>query len=137
MDWIFLWTKKNLISIHFGRILTQFVSQFLETGTSDRCLIYLVQRLRFSGFRIYPRSLFLYSPFKGHSKLRLQSPFSLNFIILQNFKLSLPSDRKNIIQIVKFKFKSFGIVTLFYKLWNWTQLWIFISPEPFDFLSSG
>ena len=28
--------------------------QFLETGTSDRCLICIVQNLRFSGFILYP-----------------------------------------------------------------------------------
>ena len=39
--------------------------QFLETGTSDRCLICIVQNLRFSGFSLYPLSLFLYSPFKS------------------------------------------------------------------------
>ena len=38
--------------------------QFLETGTSDRCLIGIVQLPRFSGFSIYPLSFFLYSPFK-------------------------------------------------------------------------
>jgi len=38
--------------------------QFLETGTSDRCLIGIVQNLRFSGFSLYPLSFFLYSPFK-------------------------------------------------------------------------
>ena len=38
--------------------------QFLETGTSDRCLIGIVQLLRFSGFSLYPLSFFLYSPFK-------------------------------------------------------------------------
>ena len=30
------------------------LDQFLETGTSDRCLIYIVQRLRLSGFLLYP-----------------------------------------------------------------------------------
>ena len=39
--------------------------QFLETGTSDRCLICIVQNLRFSGFILYPLSFFLYSPFKN------------------------------------------------------------------------
>ena len=37
---------------------------FLETGTSDRSLICIVQRLRFSGFSLYPLSFFLYSPSK-------------------------------------------------------------------------
>ena len=34
--------------------------QFLETGTSDRCLISIVQLLRFLGFSLYPLSFFLY-----------------------------------------------------------------------------
>ena len=34
------------------------------TGTSDRNLICIVHRLRFSGFILYPLSFFLYSPFK-------------------------------------------------------------------------
>ena len=38
--------------------------QFLETGTSDRCLIGIVQLLRFSGFILYPLSFFLYCPSK-------------------------------------------------------------------------
>ena len=38
--------------------------QFLETGTSDKCLICIVQLLRFSGFSLYPISFFFYSPFK-------------------------------------------------------------------------
>ena len=37
--------------------------QFLETGTSDRCLICLNQLLSFSGFSLYPLWFFLYSPF--------------------------------------------------------------------------
>ena len=41
---------------------------FLETGTSDRCLICIVQNLRFSGFSLYPLSFFLYSPFKYISR---------------------------------------------------------------------
>ena len=35
--------------------------QFLETRTSDRCLIGIVQLLRFSGFSLYPLSFFLYT----------------------------------------------------------------------------
>ena len=34
---------------------------FLETGTSDRCLIGIIQRLRFSGFSQYYLSFFLYT----------------------------------------------------------------------------
>ena len=34
--------------------------QFLETGTSDRCLISIVQLLRFLGFSLYPLWFFLY-----------------------------------------------------------------------------
>ena len=37
--------------------------KFLETGTSDRCLVGIVQLLRFSGFCLYTLSLFRYSPF--------------------------------------------------------------------------
>ena len=33
-----------------------FLCQFLEKGTSDRCLICLNQLLRFSGFSLYPLS---------------------------------------------------------------------------------
>ena len=38
--------------------------QFLETGTSDKCLLGIVQLLRFLGFSLYPLLFFLYSPFK-------------------------------------------------------------------------
>ena len=38
--------------------------QFLETGTLDRSLICIVQRLRFLGLILYSLSFFLYSPFK-------------------------------------------------------------------------
>ena len=38
--------------------------QFLETGTSDRCLICIVQLLRFLGFSLYLLLFFLKSPFK-------------------------------------------------------------------------
>ena len=43
--------------------------QFLETGTSDRCLICIVQNLKFSGFNLYPLSFFLYSPFNKFKNL--------------------------------------------------------------------
>ena len=36
-----------------------FLCQFLETGTSDRCLTCLNQLLRFSGFSLYPIPFFL------------------------------------------------------------------------------
>ena len=45
---------------NFDRVLYQF----LETGTSDRRLIGIVQLMRFSGFSLYSLSFFLYSPFK-------------------------------------------------------------------------
>ena len=50
--------------IYMNCRMTEFFYQFLETGTSDRCLICDVQRLRFLGFILYPLSFFLYSPFK-------------------------------------------------------------------------
>ena len=37
--------------------------QFLESGTSNRCLICIVKPLRFSGFSRYSHSFCLYSPF--------------------------------------------------------------------------
>jgi len=44
--------------------------QFLETGTSDSCLICIVQRLRFSGFILYPLSFFFYSPCNEVHKIK-------------------------------------------------------------------
>ena len=38
--------------------------QFLETGTSDRCIIGIVLLLRISGFSLYALSFFPFSPFK-------------------------------------------------------------------------
>ena len=38
--------------------------QFLETRTSDRCPIGIVQNLKISGFILYPISFFIYRPFK-------------------------------------------------------------------------
>ena len=50
--------------LHIHVFFYTVLRQFLETGTSDRCLIGIVQLLRFSGFSLYPLSFFLYSPFK-------------------------------------------------------------------------
>ena len=47
--------------------------QFLETGTSDRCLSGIVQLLRLTGFSLYPLSFFLYSPFDRYSRWRRKS----------------------------------------------------------------
>ena len=52
--------------------------QFLETGTSDRCLICIVQNLRFSGFSLYPLAFFLYSPFKRYVRKCFTVPDILN-----------------------------------------------------------
>ena len=60
---------QNLAYVRFGIILTQF----LETGTSDRCLISIVQNLRSTGFilySIYP-FIFLHSPFNLSISLSL------------------------------------------------------------------
>ena len=46
--------------------------QFLETGTSDRCLIGIVQLLRFSGFSLYPLSFFFIVPLKVFLRLFLR-----------------------------------------------------------------
>jgi len=49
--------------------------QFLETGTTDRCLIGIVQNLKFLGFILYSLSFFLYSHFKS---LTLLIPATIN-----------------------------------------------------------
>ena len=62
--------------------------QFLETETSDRYLICIVQRLRFSGFILYSLSFFLYSPFKLENRIPLSNQnllvFSWGYKILQS-----------------------------------------------------
>ena len=51
------------MNIHIN--LTQFYINFFETGTLDRFLICIIQRLRLSGFSLYnPLSFFLYSLFQ-------------------------------------------------------------------------
>ena len=56
------YTKSDIYTIWYTFYTVLY--QFLETGTSDRCLIYIIINLRFSGFSLYPLSFFLYSPFK-------------------------------------------------------------------------
>ena len=56
-----------LIWYNFDTVLYQL----LGTGTSDRCLICIIQNLRFSGFRRYPLSVFLYSPFNYQLKFSI------------------------------------------------------------------
>ena len=62
--------------------------QFLETGTSVRCLIYIVQCPRFSGFILYPLSFFLYSHFKTNTvivfELVLETNQATCFIFIEN-----------------------------------------------------
>ena len=48
---------------------------FPETGTSDRCLICIVQQLRFSVFSLYPLLVFLYSKFKKRFAYRSKTLF--------------------------------------------------------------
>ena len=60
----------------------------LETGTSDRSLICIIQRLRFSGFSLYPLSFFL------SLQLDLFSPTSSSNFYVVFFVLQL---RKNVI----------------------------------------
>ena len=55
--------------------------QFLKTWTTDRCLICIVQNLRFSGFSLYPLLFFLYSPFKSVSS-RYKSYNALTYDLL-------------------------------------------------------
>ena len=54
---------QNFTYIDFRIDLAQFYIKFLVTETSDRCLICIVQRLRFSVFSLYALSFSLYSPF--------------------------------------------------------------------------
>ena len=51
-------TDVYLTYIGYGIILTAVVCQFLETGTSHRCLIVIVNFLRFSGFSLSPLFIF-------------------------------------------------------------------------------
>ena len=54
---------QNSIYMNFRMNLTlHFFCRFLETGTSNKCLICIVLCLRFSGFILYPFSFFLYIP---------------------------------------------------------------------------
>ena len=55
--------------------------KFLETGTSDICLIYIVQLLRFSGFSLYPLSFFLSSPVKDEGSNLNMMPGHMTDII--------------------------------------------------------
>ena len=56
--------NERVATLGFPYNVDTVLCQFLETGTSDRCLICIVQLLRFSGFSLYSLSFFLYSPFK-------------------------------------------------------------------------
>ena len=73
-DWlrIFEYDLFNTTTFYTKLHIYEFLYKFdtvsyklLETGTSDRCLICIVEHLRFSGFILYPLSFFLYNPFKG------------------------------------------------------------------------
>ena len=60
------WFRFCGISVLYYEFYTKlYIYEFLETDTSDRCLICIVKRVRFSGFILYPLSFFLYSPFKS------------------------------------------------------------------------
>ena len=69
-------TDVYLTYIRFGKIWHSFC-QFLETGTSDRCIIGIVQLLRFLGFSLYPFLFFLNSPFKIIEKSKLRRKYPL------------------------------------------------------------
>ena len=53
---------QNCIYMNFRKILTEIYINF--SRQSDRCIVCIVQRLRFSGFILYPLSFFLHSSFK-------------------------------------------------------------------------
>ena len=74
--WWEFWSRDTdvyLTCIRFGILLT-LLCQFLETGTSDKCPICIVQLLRFSGFILYPISFFIYSPFNETVNVILRDP---------------------------------------------------------------
>ena len=81
----------NRFSYNFDTVLYQF----LETGISDMCI---VQRLRFSGFILYPLSFFLYSPFKNElsTKLKVQTK---RYLFYPNRLLSTIGDNREMNQL--------------------------------------
>ena len=74
--------------------------KFLETGTSDRCLIGIIHFQRFSDFGLYPLSFFPYTPFKIliserdysklHSCLSNSQRYPLNLKKSCSYSLFLP-----------------------------------------------
>ena len=81
------YTKSHIYTIWYK--FDTVLSQFLETGTSDRCLTCIVQRLRFSGFGLYPLLFFLYSPFNDLSSETLDAKHYLNSLVWWCSGLSL------------------------------------------------
>jgi len=77
VTWLRLYYVTSILHCHWREFWTYILHvyglvnfdsvlcQFLETGTSDRCLLGIVQLLRFSGFTLYSLSFFLYSPFQS------------------------------------------------------------------------
>ena len=65
-DWFRICGKWSVLyyNIYKKLHINEFSYKF-DTETSDGCLMCIVQRLRFSGFILYPLSFFLYSPFNN------------------------------------------------------------------------
>ena len=88
------YTKSDICPFWYN--FDKVLCQFLETGTSDRYLIGIIQHLRFSGFILYPIfSFFLYSPINQllgslicRSKICTNPiPLMLVYISTLNFRL--------------------------------------------------
>ena len=71
------WYNFDRVTWWYGRISNIYtfwynfdtvLCQFFDTGTLDRCLKGIVQRLRLSGFILYPLSFFLYNLFNDIHK---------------------------------------------------------------------
>ena len=57
----------RLVAYLFSYEFVTVLYQFLETGTSERCLICIVQPPDILRFHLIPLSFFFYSPFKSTS----------------------------------------------------------------------
>ena len=72
-------TSTNGSAVYWTRDTVLY--QFLETETSDRYLICIVQCLRFSGVSLHPLPFFLYSPFNSNFDNALIAHHSFIFCI--------------------------------------------------------
>ena len=76
------YTKSQIYTFWFN--FDTVLYQFLETETSDRCLICIVQHLRFSGLFLYPLSFSFTVPIRSHCRTvqGLNQPLICVFMLL-------------------------------------------------------